>query len=65
MFVTHVSVDVLDGAMIVLATFSMNFFHPGWLLGHGDTWKSEKQLRKLQETHSLDTVTDNIPNNTF
>lgn len=30
--------DVLDGAMILLAMFTMNFLHPGRLLGPGHTW---------------------------
>ncbi|TFK26894.1 RTA1 like protein [Coprinopsis marcescibilis] len=30
---TEVYFDVLDGAMILLAMFSLNLFHPGWLLG--------------------------------
>ena len=27
-------IDVLDGAMIVIAMYTINFFHPGILLGH-------------------------------
>lgn len=31
--------------MITLATFTINFFHPGFLLGKGSTWKVEKETR--------------------
>ncbi|KAI9058095.1 RTA1-domain-containing protein [Trametes sanguinea] len=31
--------NILDGAMIVLAMFTLNFFHPGLLLGKADEWK--------------------------
>lgn len=31
--------------MITLATYSINFFHPGFLLGKGNTWKNEKEVR--------------------
>ncbi|OSD07746.1 RTA1-domain-containing protein [Trametes coccinea BRFM310] len=31
--------NVLDGAMIVLAMFTLNFFHPGLLLGKAAQWK--------------------------
>ena len=26
--------DIFDGAMIVLAMYTLNLLHPGWLLGH-------------------------------
>lgn len=29
--------DVLDGMMVVLAMFTLNFFHPGRLLPHDQT----------------------------
>lgn len=29
------ALDVLDGAMVVLSTFTLNFLHPAWLLYHG------------------------------
>ncbi len=31
--------DVLDGSMITLATYCLNIFHPGPLLGSGKEWK--------------------------
>jgi len=34
--------DWLDGGMITLAIFTINFLHPGVLLGHGRTWKAWK-----------------------
>lgn len=46
--------DVLDGAMIVLATFTMNFLHPGFLLGNGSTWNHPQ----VQPSRSLETVTE-------
>lgn len=30
--------DVCDGAMIVLATYTINAFHPGRLMGDGTHW---------------------------
>ncbi|KAI0348094.1 RTA1-domain-containing protein [Trametopsis cervina] len=38
---TQVLFNVLDGAMITLATFTMNFLHPGFLLGHASAWYSQ------------------------
>ncbi|KAI0368536.1 RTA1-domain-containing protein [Pilatotrama ljubarskyi] len=35
---TQVYFNVLDGAMIVLAMFTLNFFHPAFLLGKADRW---------------------------
>ncbi|KAI0635442.1 RTA1-domain-containing protein [Trametes polyzona] len=35
---TQVYFNVLDGAMIVLAMFTLNFFHPALLLGKADRW---------------------------
>ncbi len=32
--------DVLDGAMIVLAMYTLNVFHPGFLLGRANVWSS-------------------------
>lgn len=37
----HLHVDVLDGAMITLATFTLNFLYPGILLGHSSKWISQ------------------------
>ena len=54
-------IDVLDGAMIVLATFTMNFLHPGLLLGRGNTWKALRHQSKekdAQYSGSMETVTD-------
>lgn len=36
---TEVLFNVLDGAMIALATYTINFLHPGLLLGPGRMWK--------------------------
>ncbi|KAF7799540.1 hypothetical protein EIP86_010777 [Pleurotus ostreatoroseus] len=52
---TQVYFNVLDGAMIVLASFTLNFFHPGLLLGRGDTWNRKHYE---PETKSLDTMTE-------
>ena len=30
--------DICDGAMIVIASYSMNFCHPGLLMGSASTW---------------------------
>ncbi|PCH41942.1 RTA1-domain-containing protein [Wolfiporia cocos MD-104 SS10] len=30
----------MDGGMITLAIFTVNFLHPGYLLGHGDEWNA-------------------------
>lgn len=38
------SVDWLDGGMITLATFTINIFYPGFLLGPGPTWKNEREV---------------------
>ncbi|CDO68773.1 hypothetical protein BN946_scf184989.g39 [Trametes cinnabarina] len=35
---TEVYFNVFDGAMIVLAMYTMNALHPGLLLGHARTW---------------------------
>ena len=35
------STDVLDGAMIILATFTLNFLYPGLLLGKASEWLSQ------------------------
>ncbi|OSD00019.1 RTA1-domain-containing protein [Trametes coccinea BRFM310] len=37
---TEVYFNVFDGAMITLAMFTMNAFHPGVLIGHAKTWKT-------------------------
>ena len=49
---------VLDGMMITLATFVLNFLHPGWLLGPGP-WPSEAAWEN-QRAHSpsLNTYTE-------
>ncbi|EIW56106.1 RTA1-domain-containing protein [Trametes versicolor FP-101664 SS1] len=39
---TQVYFNVLDGAMIVLAMFTLNFFHPAWLLGKADSWNEKE-----------------------
>ncbi|KAI0710518.1 RTA1-domain-containing protein [Earliella scabrosa] len=41
--------NVLDAAMIVLAMFTLNFLHPGFLLGKGQTWTA---ARVSSETNS-------------
>lgn len=40
---THI--DWLDGGMITLATYTTNILHPGILLGKGNTWKNEREVR--------------------
>ncbi|GJE86154.1 RTA1 domain-containing protein [Phanerochaete sordida] len=42
--------DWLDGGMITLATFTINIFHPGFLLGRGETWKAARQAASDAET---------------
>ncbi|TFK87668.1 RTA1-domain-containing protein [Polyporus arcularius HHB13444] len=37
---TQVYFNVLDGAMIVLAMYTLNVFHPGFLLGRANVWSS-------------------------
>ena len=44
--------------MIVLATFTLNFLHPGMLLGNGKTWLSPKT--RSNDSMSVNTVTENI-----
>ncbi len=44
--------DVLDGGMITLATYTLNFLHPGTLLGGGREWKRDH----ADATGSVDTV---------
>lgn len=51
------SIDVFDGAMVVLAMYSLLFFHPGRLLfsqpdynNDTDTVELEKNLSKTNET---------------
>lgn len=39
--------DWLDGGMITLAMFTLNIFHPGFLLGHANTWKEEFAMKSL------------------
>lgn len=36
--------------MITLAMFTINFFHPGFLLGHGDTWRAQMSSATVNET---------------
>ncbi|KAI0353300.1 RTA1-domain-containing protein [Trametes cingulata] len=38
---TQVYFNVLDGAMIVLAMFTLNFFHPAFLLGKAERWNAK------------------------
>ncbi|CDO77347.1 hypothetical protein BN946_scf184786.g8 [Trametes cinnabarina] len=52
--------NVLDGAMIVLAMFTLNFFHPGLLLGKAHQWKDLEAslmdpLRKQEKQTSSQT----------
>lgn len=35
--------DWLDGGMITLAMFSLNFFHPGYLLGRRHVWLTARR----------------------
>lgn len=32
LLLTYITTDVFDGAMITLAIYTLNFFHPGFLL---------------------------------
>ncbi|KAH9949746.1 RTA1-domain-containing protein [Amylocystis lapponica] len=50
---TQVWFDVFDGAMILLAMFTMNFLHPGRLLGSGDTWLTLKN-KSEDDVESID-----------
>ncbi|KAI0827219.1 RTA1-domain-containing protein [Trametes gibbosa] len=47
---TQVYFNVLDGAMIVLAMFTLNFFHPGLLLGKADRWNAKQLSEGDSET---------------
>ncbi|KAI9058096.1 RTA1-domain-containing protein [Trametes sanguinea] len=47
--------NILDGAMIVLAMFTLNFFHPGLLLGNAEQWKSLEMNATRSEIH-IDTL---------
>ncbi|KAH9855543.1 RTA1-domain-containing protein [Lenzites betulinus] len=47
---TQVYFNVLDGTMIVLAMFTLNFFHPGFLLGKADRWNSKQPSEAGSET---------------
>lgn len=38
------SVDVLDGAMVCIATYSLNFLHPGYLLAEVIQEQVEQKL---------------------
>ncbi|THH01813.1 hypothetical protein EW026_g958 [Hermanssonia centrifuga] len=49
---TQVYFNVLDGGMITLATYTLNFLHPGTLLGGGREWKRDH----ADATGSVDTV---------
>ncbi|KAI0692783.1 RTA1-domain-containing protein [Cytidiella melzeri] len=54
---TQVLFNVLDGAMIVLATFTLNLFHPGFLLGNGRSWYMNGNS-SFNDSHSNTTVED-------
>ena len=41
--------DTFDAAMIVLAMYTLNFFHPGRLLGRADTWLYKEPEPKSEE----------------
>ncbi|KAJ2977789.1 hypothetical protein NUW54_g11376 [Trametes sanguinea] len=43
--------NILDGAMIVLAMFTLNFFHPGILLGNAEQWTSLEMNATRSEIH--------------
>lgn len=56
--------DVLDGGMVTLATFALNIFYPGILLGDGSQWKARRASKSQTSTdietpdhHSLDRST--------
>ena len=56
-FSESIQPDWLDGAMIVLAMYTLNIFHPGRLLGHligknasSDLGSSEENIKKMSNT---------------
>ena len=46
---TRCGTDTFDAAMIVLAMYTLNFFHPGRLLGRADTWLYKEPEPKSEE----------------
>ena len=44
---SHTIEDIFDGAMIVLAMYTLNFFHPALLLGNADKW-GDKEVDYIQ-----------------
>ncbi|KAK0201184.1 RTA1 like protein-domain-containing protein [Desarmillaria ectypa] len=46
------SIDVLDGAMVVLAIYAINFAHPGWLLGRDLANANSKSSDSVVELES-------------
>ncbi|KAI0094861.1 RTA1-domain-containing protein [Irpex rosettiformis] len=51
---TQVLFNVLDGAMITLATFTLNFLYPGFLLGKARTWVSQGKKGEQEEHDTLE-----------
>lgn len=47
-----VVLDVLDGAMITLAMFTVNISHPGWLIP--EAWSKTPQYTVQPETLSME-----------
>ncbi|KAI0093552.1 RTA1-domain-containing protein [Irpex rosettiformis] len=52
---TQVLFNVLDGAMITLAVFTINIFHPGFLLGNGHEWRRQRGIDS--GSNSVDEIT--------
>ncbi|KAI0369284.1 hypothetical protein BV20DRAFT_1053340 [Pilatotrama ljubarskyi] len=51
---TQVYFNVFDAAVIMLAMFTLNFFHPGQLRGHAKTWEAGYVPRAVDvESHRL------------
>ena len=55
-------IDWLDGGMIKLAMFCLNFFHPGYLLGKRHVWLAVRHEGALSEKEKQFSETgDNQP----
>ena len=47
LFIFDMGPDVLDGAMVTLAIFTLNFFHPGFLLGRREP-SADPAMKELE-----------------
>lgn len=52
------STDVLDGAMITLAMYTLNIFHPGYLLPQARAIADDSHSLEYQHTEKGRTGTD-------